>query len=85
MTFNFPGFRAWLGQATTGHGAAILLGTGAAAGAGFLSVEKAVPLLIYGGVLAIWPERTAFAQDAMDVATSIETGTPIPSPPPSPR
>jgi hypothetical protein len=64
--------KRWLGQSTTGTGAATLLATISSLAAGSLSLDHALPLLAAGIVGLIWPENCALQKATGNAAASIE-------------
>ena len=65
----------WLGQVTTGHGAAVIAGTLGSVLTGSMTWPVAIPALVAGLVLTIWPEQRAMAQQASDAVKAAEIVT----------
>lgn len=63
---------SWLSQVTTGHGAAVIVGTIASVLSGSVAWPAALPMLLGGVVLTIWPEQTKLASQASDALASAE-------------
>lgn len=53
---NAKSLGQWFGEATTGHGAAVVLGTLLAVANGAASWQTAIPALAAGLVGIVWPE-----------------------------
>lgn len=60
----------WFSQVTTGHGAAVIAGTVGSVLMGTLSWPAAIPALVAGVILAVWPEARAGMEGAFDTATA---------------
>lgn len=62
----------WMGQVTTGHGFAVVAGTVTSVLTGAVSWPMAIPALIGGGILMLWPEQTGVANQAQTAAALTE-------------
>ena len=62
----------WVGQVTTGHGFAVVAGAVTSVLTGAISWPMAVPALIGGGILMLWPEQTGVASQAQTAAALTE-------------
>ena len=63
---------AWLRQSTTGQGATVLLGTLLAYSQGAMTLQQAIPAIVGGSVLVIWPQNQALAAAAKTTAADLE-------------
>jgi hypothetical protein len=63
---------AWVRQVTTGHGVAVLGPTLLAVGTGQMTWLQALPLLVGGIALVLWPENTALQVAVKATVTDVE-------------
>lgn len=66
-----PNLPAWLGQATTGAGASVILAALAALAAGQVTWQAAMVAIVGGICSMIWPESPGIAPAAQDATADV--------------